>query len=397
MTTLPMPGGLFGGGLLSPDQRKQALGFGLLSAGGQMMQGGQPGLLGALGQGLQGFAGGYQNFADRARQDKLYDLQLRGLEREDRAAELSEERREQMADAVNKYLEGNGLPPEVDSIVRTKYNAGDYDGALQTASDYVMDQMKGGEAPKTVGGMMWDGSQFVPIPGYTDQASAIAAAGRPMTEVKLPPMETESQKALGKNLGDFFSEIQANAFKSTSNAANYERLGGLLSQIETGKFKGTTNELKKAAQSFGVDLNALGISDDVALVDAAKAISAELALQLRSPASGAGMPGAMSDQDRAFLQSMVASVETNPQAVPMMIEARLKLARRQQEMAQVARQYVAENGGLDVGLYDALAAYAEANPLFSEADKQRIGAMGAAAGSTNRVLNFDAQGNLIGQ
>jgi hypothetical protein len=43
-------------------------------------------------------------------------------------------------------------------------------------------------APKTVGGMMWDqqAGTYVPIPGYTEQAQAIAAAGRAPAQPKEP-------------------------------------------------------------------------------------------------------------------------------------------------------------------------------------------------------------------
>lgn len=116
------------------------------------------------------------------------------------------------------------------------------------------------------------------------------------------------------------------------------------SQIQTGKFKGDINEFKKAIKSLTpFDLEELGITDDTALVDASKALSARLALELRNPAGGAGMPGALSDKDREFLQSMVASVETTPEAIPLMIEAAVKLQQRNQEVAKLAREYRRQN------------------------------------------------------
>jgi hypothetical protein len=162
------------------DPRRQAFGQGVLSLGAQLAQGGQGGVLSNLGRGLGAFQQGQQGALNQQRQDQLYDLQLRGLERDERKAALTEQQRDQMAQAVEEYLQTNQLPPEVDSIVRTRYAGGDVDGALTAASDYVMKQMEGGDAPKTVGGMQWNAQagQFTPIPGYTDQASAIAAAGR---------------------------------------------------------------------------------------------------------------------------------------------------------------------------------------------------------------------------
>jgi hypothetical protein len=42
------------------------------------------------------------------------------------------------------------------------------------------------EAPKTVGGMFWDGDSYEAIPGYTEQQEAIAAAGRAPPQPQQP-------------------------------------------------------------------------------------------------------------------------------------------------------------------------------------------------------------------
>jgi hypothetical protein len=172
---------------------RQALGAGLLSAGGAMMQGGQRGLLGSLGQGLQGFAQGRQGFLDQERQSQLYDLQLAGLQRQERQAALTEEQRQQMAQSVEDYLSKNQLPPEIDGLVRARVAGGDQDGALKIAADYVMQTP---DAPKTVGGMMWTGSEYAPIPGYTEQASAIAQAGRNQAPELPKTMEERDRQIL---------------------------------------------------------------------------------------------------------------------------------------------------------------------------------------------------------
>jgi hypothetical protein len=138
------------------DPRRQAFGQGVLSLGSALMQGGQGGVLSSLGRGLGAFQQGQQGALNQQRQDQLYDLQLRGLERDERKAALTEEQRDKMADAVEKYLQTNQLPPEVDSIVRTRYAGGDVDGALTAASDYVMKQMEGGGAQSGAGKLRAD-------------------------------------------------------------------------------------------------------------------------------------------------------------------------------------------------------------------------------------------------
>jgi hypothetical protein len=160
-------------------------------------------------------------------------------------------------------------------------------------------------------------------------------------------------------------KIQESGFAASKDIPKYQRLMSLLGQVETGKFKGTTTDIKSAMKGMGVDLEAMGISDDVAPAQAARAATRELALQLRNPAGGAGMPGAMSDQDRIYLESMIAGIESDPKAWPQMLDAAIQLRKRDMDVAKLARKYASEhNGQLDYGFLDELEKFSEANPLF---------------------------------
>jgi hypothetical protein len=76
------------------------------------------------------------------------------------------------------------------------------------------------------------------------------------------------------------------------------------------------------------------------------------------------MPGAMSDKDREFLVSMVPGIATTSQGRAQMIATMKKLDERNQEVAQMARDYRREKGKLDEGFFDLLRAHSDANPLF---------------------------------
>lgn len=80
--------------------------------------------------------------------------------------------------------------------------------------------------------------------------------------------------------------------------------------VETGAFKGNTNELKKIAKTVGIDLNALGITDDVAPVEAARALSGELTLN----AVKAAKLTPVSNTDLAYMQSLQPGIENTPKA-----------------------------------------------------------------------------------
>ena len=79
------------------------------------------------------------------------------------------------------------------------------------------------------------------------------------------------------------------------------------------------------------------------------------------------MPGALSDKDREFLMQSVPGLENDPAALPLMIEYRVKLAKREQDVARMARAYKKKHGTFDDGFYSELAEWSEHNPLFADA------------------------------
>jgi hypothetical protein len=48
----------------------------------------------------------------------------------------------------------------------------------------------------------------------------------------------------------------------------------------------------------------------------------------------------------------------------------VKLAKREQQVAKMARDYKKRTGRFDDGFYDELASWSERNPLFTEADRR---------------------------
>ena len=62
---------------------------------------------------------------------------------------------------------------------------------------------------------------------------------------------------------------------------------------------------------------------------------------------------------------MIPSLESDPGAWPKMIEYRVKLAQREQQVAKMARAYRKKNGGkFDEGFFDELQEWSDKNPLF---------------------------------
>ncbi|MDE2441944.1 MAG: hypothetical protein KGP14_13050, partial [Betaproteobacteria bacterium] len=97
-----------------------------------------------------------------------------------------------------------------------------------------------------------------------------------------------------------------------------------------------------------------------------QALSGEIALSLRNPSGGAGMPGALSDKDLTFLQSMTPDLGKTTEGNKLIIDTARKLATRDQEVAKMARDYRKKNGQFDEGFFDQLAAYSDKHPLYEK-------------------------------
>jgi hypothetical protein len=82
----------------------------------------------------------------------------------------------------------------------------------------------------------------------------------------------------------------------------------------------------------------------------------------------------MSDADREYLMSMVPSLSKTPQGNAQLIDMMIKMQQRNQDVAQMARTYMAGNNGrLDYKFFGNLADWTKANPLFprSQDDQER--------------------------
>ncbi|MGC4394484.1 hypothetical protein [Hydrogenophaga sp. T2] len=172
--------------------------------------------------------------------------------------------------------------------------------------------------------------------------------------------ETEEAKKVGGFFGEEYGNILKAGTLGQGKLNRYSRLGELLQGVQTGKFTETGLEVAKAARSLGFN-----VGENVGNLEAAQALSGEIALELRNPSGGAGMPGAMSDADRQFLVNMVPGLATTPEGRTLMLDTAQRLAKRDMDVARIAREYRKRNGSIDEGFYDELAKFSAANPLFS--------------------------------
>jgi len=213
-----------------------------------------------------------------------------------------------------------------------------------------------------------DFEKMTKLAGLTPEQQAAAARQKLVKETTHAPaavtnvnmtQEKEESKAVGKGFGEQYNDLQKSGLDAGGKIARFSRLEQLLAGVTTGKFTPTTTQIAAAAESVG-----LNIDPSLPAKQAAEALSNEIALQLRNPSGGAGMPGALSDKDREFLVGMTPGLAKTAEGNQMIIDSAKKLAKRDQDVARIAREYRKKNGTLDEGFYDELQRFSEANQLF---------------------------------
>jgi hypothetical protein len=114
-----------------------------------------------------------------------------------------------------------GVPQDILALA----SMADPDQGIKIIADYRASQ---GDALKTVGGMMWDptAQTYKPIPGYTEQAAAIAAAGR-------PPQQPQQPSPFGSWYAAFKAENQRPPNAKEIARWNNENSGGGITPAQT--------------------------------------------------------------------------------------------------------------------------------------------------------------------
>jgi hypothetical protein len=223
-----------------------------------------------------------------------------------------------------------------------------------------------------------------PLP-FNDWALQQKRATANMTTINMPKQEEAFQNKYGAAGGEAAGKLmyetipgalsrisQLDALKSS--VAALEAAGGDTNKIAPLKQKAT--ELMHA---FNMDPTALGLPADPGPYQAISAITNKLALDARSTADGAGMPGAMSDADRIFLTQTVPSIQDSPTGLKMKVEIAEKVARRQTEAAAQWNKYPQTQAGWAQFQQDWIR-YNQENPIFGPDDMKKIaGLHGGAA------------------
>lgn len=191
--------------------------------------------------------------------------------------------------------------------------------------------------------------------------------GASKTEVSVNQVgEKEYEKQSAKEFAEMNRDMIKGAQSARMKIGTLSRMDQLLAdpKIYTGTGANQVLAAKKLAKAIGIDVG------DVSGPEAINAIGNQFALELRNPAGGAGMPGALSDKDREFLQQSVPGLGQTPEGNRKIIDYMKRVAQRSLDVERLRQDYVKNNGRLNEGFYRELEAYSTTNPLFPEAARQ---------------------------
>lgn len=195
--------------------------------------------------------------------------------------------------------------------------------------------------------------------------------------------EKAESKKVGEGFGDQFMDIMKADVKAQGKLARLDRMQELSKGFETGGLVPTLTKIQNVAASLGFQ-----VDPSLGAKQAFEALGSEIALTLRNPEGGAGMPGALSDKDREFLTGMTPDLAKTPEGNRLIIETGRKLAKRDMEVAKMARAYRKKHGQMDEGFYDELAAYSEKNQMFAGKSLPQSGPAQPVAPSNDRVSSY---------
>lgn len=203
----------------------------------------------------------------------------------------------------------------------------------------------------------------------------MAVSKRPQTVVT--PGESAYDKAVGGAYGKRYVDLGEQAAKVPGTISNLDRLEALTKRPDF--YSGPAGQSVTAAKQV---LSVIAGDPSIAKSNEEfRALSNKMVFE-----DLGGLGTAISDGDRSFIERMMPNLSTTPEGNRAIIETMRKIQRRKQEVAGLARQYVATNGRLDAGFDQMLADYADKNPLFPQTSAPEAGTV--EAGPDGRSYRF---------
>jgi hypothetical protein len=174
----------------------------------------------------------------------------------------------------------------------------------------------------------------------------------------------QQQSAYDKAADKQFADLNESIFNAAKESyGNRDMMKAALSYIKDPTVnQGAAGQANLVLRKY---LNAFGVeAGDTSPAEMLSNLGNRIALQLRNPDGGAGMPGSLSDSDRAFLQNMSLSLGNSPGANEKIATAYLAMQNRNIDLEDLRRKYITEHGRLDEGFRGQVGDYLSAHDLY---------------------------------
>ena len=149
--------------------------------------------------------------------------------------------------------------------------------------------------------------------------------------------EVKTSEDIVKKIGERAERLSSSAQRQSS----FNQMSRLLDTgLKTGSLAGLSKSFKGVLSSvLGVEIEGL------AEAEALEAISNKLALEVRNPASGMGLPGATSNRDLDFLIASIPGLRKSVKGNRLMIALAIEQHKMRQALDREQARNIKENGG----------------------------------------------------
>jgi hypothetical protein len=146
----------------------------------------------------------------------------------------------------------------------------------------------------------------------------------------------------GRSGAEYVSEVSKASAKARASVTTLDTMGQLLDRFESGKLAKWKMKIQQWANAFDIPVDATNLSSK----EAFQAMAEQLALQSRNMGEGMVLAGQMSDRDVQFLRDMNPQLVISKGGNRLIINMRKSIAKRNSEIAKLAKEYRDKNNGV---------------------------------------------------
>lgn len=176
--------------------------------------------------------------------------------------------------------------------------------------------------------------------------------------------ESAEQAKIGGYWGDQYTKVQDAGKAANDTIQNYDLIQkGLDSGVTTGALGESELQLRKFGQYLGI-----ADAEDAKKIaggELIQKISNKMALLMRNPESGMGMPGSLSDKDLSFLRDSQVGLSTSAAGNKLSLEVFKRMENRKVDMAAAADDWVEKNGTMK-GFTTYWRDWSKSHPMFDD-------------------------------